>query len=77
MATKSHPPSHKTPAQPTPKEVAPVTEKLCQVVRDTTATGVRIVIKCEGELDIVLLDLGAHPEQPVIHATGSSNASLA
>jgi len=73
MPAKSHTSSHATPskAKEQPKE------KTCEQVRDLTVPRVRIVIKCEGEPDIVLLDLGAHPEQPVIHATGSSNASLA
>ena len=73
MTVKSPSSSRAAPS----KAKEPPKEKPCELVRDLTTPTVRIVIKCEGEPDIVLLDLGAPPDQPVIHATGSSNASLA
>jgi hypothetical protein len=54
----------------------PPQDEVCELVRDFDFPGYRIVIRCEGHPDVVLLELGDVPTVPVIHSLGSSNARI-
>ena len=70
---RSHKTEHKEEPAPAPA-AKPDDEKECQVIRDLSAAGARILIRCEGVPDIVLLEIGEiAPGVPILHAEGSSN----
>jgi len=52
----------------------PSDEKVCKVVLDGEAPPYRIVVRCPGGPDIVLLEIGeVVPGIPILHSHGSSN----
>jgi hypothetical protein len=68
-----------TPRKPRPAEPelpVPAKDKICQLVRDGSSGRYRILIRCAGEPDVCLLDLGSPPDVSLIHAEGSSGAGL-
>jgi hypothetical protein len=46
------------------------TIKRCLLVRDLSVPGYRVVIKCDGEPDVILIDAFERPEQPIIVTAG-------
>jgi len=69
MATKRKTAS-KPKAPPKPKD------KVCQVVLDSSSPRYRVLLRCPGHPDVCLLDLGGPAVEAVIHAEGSSGASV-
>jgi len=55
----------------------PLAEKVCKVVLDGNIPPYRIVIRCPGGPDIVLLQIGeVAPGVAILHSDGSSNIRL-